>query len=219
MGEPAATVDSLHGGPPTDSLFETRELYAYYANTVAPVGIYPEFTVDANILRSVRETLAKRVEAFGKHAVIALHCRQRSNFPQKNPFAADMARLARRLKEHRFGLVLFPDREGPLPEMQDLCDYECPLDPSFQEPASILKLCGAFIGGDSGPGHLAAAVGTPVLTLRPPRSPWVNGPFCASAKLAFVEGNVIEDGGRQALSFDVEAAVRSLFLLLDSRFS
>jgi ADP-heptose:LPS heptosyltransferase len=103
--------------------------------------------------------------------------------------------------------------------MQDLCDYECPLDPSFQEPASILKLCGAFIGGDSGPGHLAAAVGTPVLTLRPPRSPWVNGPFCASAKLAFVEGNVIEDGGRQALSFDVEAAVRSLFLLLDSRFS
>ena len=58
---------------------------------------------------------------------------------------------------------------------------------SILEAAAVLARCAAFVGNDSGLGHLAAAVGTPTLTLfgpgeperyRPwgPRASWVEAP-------------------------------------------
>ncbi len=43
--------------------------------------------------------------------------------------------------------------------------------------AALLKGCDLFIGGDSGPMHLASALGVPVLGLYGPSDPARNGPF------------------------------------------
>jgi heptosyltransferase I len=43
--------------------------------------------------------------------------------------------------------------------------------------AALIARCRAFIGGDTGPLHLAAAVGTPTVALFGPTSPQRNGPY------------------------------------------
>jgi hypothetical protein len=83
-----------------------------------------------------------------------------------------------------------------------------PLDPGLQRLAGLLSLCDVLVGGDSGPAHLAAAIGTPVVSLRPPRSRWVNGPFCSPERLRAVVGSVVETGERKELSFDADEVLR-----------
>ena len=43
--------------------------------------------------------------------------------------------------------------------------------------AALLEECDAVIANDSGPMHIAAAVGTPVLSLHGPTNPELQGPF------------------------------------------
>jgi heptosyltransferase-1 len=43
--------------------------------------------------------------------------------------------------------------------------------------AAVYRLCGAVISTDTGPMHLAAAVGTPVVALFGPTAPWRTGPY------------------------------------------
>ena len=43
--------------------------------------------------------------------------------------------------------------------------------------AALYRLCGAVITTDTGPMHLAAAVGTPVVALFGPTAPWRTGPY------------------------------------------
>lgn len=44
------------------------------------------------------------------------------------------------------------------------------------EMAALLEKASLFIGNDSGPGHLAAAAGTPTITIHGPTSPKITGP-------------------------------------------
>ena len=48
---------------------------------------------------------------------------------------------------------------------------------SFRELASLLRAASLVIGGDTGPLHLAAALGTPVIGLYGPTDPRRNGPY------------------------------------------
>lgn len=48
---------------------------------------------------------------------------------------------------------------------------------SLREVASLLKLSSAFVGNDSGPKHMAVAVGTPTLTLMGPEDPFEWHPY------------------------------------------
>jgi ADP-heptose:LPS heptosyltransferase len=48
---------------------------------------------------------------------------------------------------------------------------------TLQELAGILQTAGVVIGADTGPLHLAAALGTPVIGLYGPTDPRRNGPF------------------------------------------
>jgi heptosyltransferase-1 len=43
--------------------------------------------------------------------------------------------------------------------------------------AAVYRLCGAVVTTDTGPMHLAAAVGTPVVALFGPTAPWRTGPY------------------------------------------
>ncbi len=48
---------------------------------------------------------------------------------------------------------------------------------NFGESAALLQRCALFIGNDSSPMHLAAAVGTPVIAIFGPTSPQEYGPY------------------------------------------
>ena len=54
---------------------------------------------------------------------------------------------------------------------------------SLLETAAVLARCRLFIGNDSAPMHLAAAVGTPVVTFFGPSEPWKFHPYGAPYKL------------------------------------
>jgi Sec-independent protein translocase protein TatA len=189
-----------------EPLVRRVELYAHYASTVAPRGIYPEFPLDRERLAVVRDRLARRFPEWGRRPVAAVHVKRAMELPEMNLAIADMQRLCRRLRSKGFLIVLFAGKDDLVQELDGLHDFRCPLDPTLQDPAAVLSLCDVFIGADSGPGHLAAAVGTPVVTLRHPRTPWVNGPFCDPGRLAWVEGALSVREGLSEISFDPEVA-------------
>lgn len=58
---------------------------------------------------------------------------------------------------------------------------------SLKQLAHIIKQAGCFIGGDTGPMHLAVAVNTPVVALFGPTDPERNGPYGTENKILKVE--------------------------------
>jgi ADP-heptose:LPS heptosyltransferase len=48
---------------------------------------------------------------------------------------------------------------------------------SIQEMAALISQCNLLIANDSGPMHISTAIGTPVLSLHGPTSPYMQGPF------------------------------------------
>ena len=58
---------------------------------------------------------------------------------------------------------------------------------SLLETAAILERCLLFIGNDSAPMHLAAAVGTPVVTFFGPSEPWKFHPYGVAYRLLEVD--------------------------------
>jgi len=58
---------------------------------------------------------------------------------------------------------------------------------SLLELAALLRRCDLFIGSDSGPLHLASAVGTPVVALFGPKDAAVYGPYYGRSKVVEVD--------------------------------
>lgn len=56
---------------------------------------------------------------------------------------------------------------------------------SFGQMAAVIERCHLFIGNDSGPMHLAAAVGTPVLAILGPTLPEAYAPYRATGAVLF----------------------------------
>jgi len=94
--------------------------------------------------------------------------------------------LVAELRSEFHGIVLLGDSTDAAPAREiaaaallacvDLCGRT-----SILEAAAVLGRCACFIGNDSGPGHLAAAVGTPTLTLFGPGDPARYRPWGAGA--------------------------------------
>ena len=136
---------------------------------------------------------------------------------EKNTSLDDMEKLANCLRSKGFLLFMIGGFSEEIREVERFCDFLCPYDPSLQNAAAMLKLSDVFVGGDSGPAHLAAAVGTPVVSLRPPRQVWINGPFCDPRKLSCVEGTIVEKNGQLEMSFDSEKAASLAIAFLSSK--
>ncbi len=70
-------------------------------------------------------------------------------------------------------VITGPAEAVDLPQMQRAVSSICPIlcAPKLAGLAAILERADAFVGNDSGPGHLAAAVGTPTVSLFGPTDP------------------------------------------------
>jgi len=63
-----------------------------------------------------------------------------------------------------------------------------PVDtPSIKEMAAILERCRLFIGNDSGPMHVAAALGVPTVGIFGPGSPRLTAPIAPAPRLSIVD--------------------------------
>ncbi|MFQ6110875.1 MAG: glycosyltransferase family 9 protein, partial [Nitrospinota bacterium] len=112
--------------------------------------------------------------------LIALH--PGAGWPTKRWGEEKYARLGDALALRTGAQVIItwgPGDEGVASRVRALMSSEARLTPALTLPqlACLLEHCIMFIGGDTGPLHLAAAMGVPVLGIYGPTTPWRNGPF------------------------------------------
>ena len=112
-------------------------------------------------------------------------------------FGALIAALQRRKPARQFVVVGAPE-ERPLIEtlkaQLEACSPPQPIQLidlvgklSLLETAAVLERCRLFIGNDSAPMHLAAAVGTPIVTFFGPSEPWKFHPYGVPYRLLEVD--------------------------------
>ena len=141
----------------------------------------------------------------------------------KKPPAALLAAAARQLDTR--GLVPLvvwgPGEEPDARRVVELAGGRSLLAPptDLAALAALLARARLFVGGDSGPLHLACAVGCPVVGLYGPTDPVVNGPWGVPCRALFPEGRAYtgikrhdrHGGGFDGLAPDgVAAAVAAL---------
>jgi len=132
---------------------------------------------------AVRARMASAVGARAKP--VAIHPGTSAGTPHKRWSAAGYAEVARRLRDSAgvSSIVLF----GPVPSERALAgeivaasDGAARLAPateSLGELAALLAQCRLYLGGDTGPMHVASLVGTPVLQILGPTDPVENEPY------------------------------------------
>lgn len=182
LGRP--TVVARAAPPPGDGLHTSRHL----VETLAPLGPLPAGLPLARLratetdLAVAREWLAAR--GIGPAEAVVLQPGAASAAKVWPGFAA----LARRLRAGGLPLVaLAGPADGPAVEalLADGVLQEGTLarDWPLPEIAALLSLARAVVGNDSGPTHLAAAVGCPTVALFGPTDPAVWAPLGAHVRV------------------------------------
>ncbi|MRR18218.1 MAG: glycosyltransferase family 9 protein [Deltaproteobacteria bacterium] len=140
-----------------------------------------------NIRREARKRLLPRA---GSAAVLAaIHPGARKIMRQWRPDR--YAEIASRLQEqYGASIVLLggPEDQQLLDEIETKMGFAAALKScslSLLDMAAVFSECDLFIGNDSGPGHIAAAVGCPTLSLFGPNFPVICRPYIASGEVIF----------------------------------
>jgi len=101
-------------------------------------------------------------------------------WPTKLWAPREYAEIANRLWRH-FGIgsviTYGPGEEEPAREIETLARSVKMVDSTLKGFFALARRAGLFIGGDTGPMHLAAAAGTPIVAIFGPTSSRRNGPF------------------------------------------
>ncbi len=92
------------------------------------------------------------------------------------------AALSDRLVEEYNARIVLPWGPGQLPEAQEIRksmarEAFIPPATTLRQLGALLKRCSIVVSNDSGPLHIAAAVGTPVLGIYGPTDPFLQGPY------------------------------------------
>ena len=155
-----------------------------------PLGIFPAAVPRPLIPEPETARVLGEALLHGGPAPVLLH-------PGVSPFGAfkawrveGYAALARSLRAERGARVLVAwggdrEREGAL-RVVELSRGAAELAPrtrSVLDLAALLRRSVLFVGADSGPLHLAAALGTPVVGLYGPKDPRTYGPYWENARV------------------------------------
>lgn len=135
-----------------------------------------------------------------------------AGWPTKRWPPENFARLGSRIRASlglRAIITYGPGEEDLMRRVVSLDPDLIPAPLSIQELAVVCRQAMVFVGGDTGPMHLASAVGTPVVALFGPTDPCRNGPFHA-ADIALSRGlpcsacHARECGNWRCLDFSVD---------------
>lgn len=160
-------VETLFFGPPADDPpvapgCRWIEPYAHLAR-LAERGVYPQYRVFEPSRALAARTLGGAPST--ERPWVALHCRRGATDARKNPCPRDITAVARALRRDGARVLVVGANQAP-EELLAVADARSDgEDRSLQSTAALLETCSLLIGGDSGPAHLAAAVGTPVLAI------------------------------------------------------
>lgn len=121
-----------------------------------------------------------------------------ANWAPKTWPAERFAALAETVRGHFDALVLLggPDDRARCETIRSHVSLPCvdlAGETSLLEAAAVLGRCAAFVGNDSGLGHMAAAAGIPTLTVFGPGRPWRYHPWGANAVWLVSDSGRIED--------------------------
>ena len=177
----SALFTNRHVTPPASS----RHIVEQYLALLAPLGIEPgpaEFhvSVPASAERRIEELLVKEGVKPGDR-LVAIN--PGAGRPQKRWAVARFSALAERLATEvgaRLLLLWGPDEAHMAREISlALPGHSALLAPptDLGELVALLKRCRLMIANDTGPLHLAAALGTPSLGLYGPTRAQRNGPY------------------------------------------
>lgn len=183
----AACVGSSQPREKPASLFYTREVDPAGTHVVEQAlaitsqvagqllrYVEPVFPVDSEAEAWAEKTLT----AFGKKELIIVN--PGAGWGAKCWPAESYAVVARRLADRGFGVVINhgPGEEALASAVQEASGKSAaPLKCSVGELIALTRRASLFIGGDTGPMHLAAALRIPVVALFGPTRPDRNGPY------------------------------------------
>ncbi|WP_286170201.1 glycosyltransferase N-terminal domain-containing protein [Halocella sp. SP3-1] len=131
--------------------------------------------------RADRERVSSLLQACGSKRIIALN--PYTTWESKNWPPEYFARLADLIKNKLNYVVVFTggsgDREGiaGIINLMQIEALNLAGKTNLRELAELYRRVELFIGGDTGPMHLAAAVGTRVIALMGPTDPVTHGPY------------------------------------------
>jgi predicted lipopolysaccharide heptosyltransferase III len=140
-----------------------------------------------NIRRDVIDRLIP--QAGSATVMVAIHPGARKIMRQWKPDR--YAAIASRLHEQYGAAIILlggPEDQQLLDEIERRMGFAATLKScnlSLLDMAAVFSLCHLFIGNDSGPGHIAAAVGCPTLSLFGPNFPFICRPYIASGEVIF----------------------------------
>ncbi|MFW6380976.1 MAG: lipopolysaccharide heptosyltransferase II [Bacillota bacterium] len=153
---------------------EDRHMVQVYLEVLDDLGLalkagdYPEIVVEDRARTRVNNLLqAKGIDP--EDSLIALNTG--GSWPTKRWPEASFARLADRLISERGIKVIFPggngdkDRITRIFELMKEQAVDLSGETTLRELAALFENCRLVISGDSGPAHVAAATGTPVICL------------------------------------------------------
>jgi lipopolysaccharide heptosyltransferase II len=130
--------------------------------------------------------LAARRSTGARGPIVALHAGARNGQAKRWP-PAHLATLADRLIAQLDALVVLTGAPSEAPLAREVLGH-CTRRPtnlvgttSLQELAALLAASDLLVTGDSGPLHIACAVGTPVVALHGPTDPALSGATAADA--------------------------------------
>jgi lipopolysaccharide heptosyltransferase II len=154
---------------------------------VAPEDAVPHLEVDVQARQAVAATLSEGRARLGADGpIITMHAGARNGQAKRWPLA-HFAALAERLwQEHRALVVLTgAPHEAPLAEEVTQLAQAPILNlagrTNVPELVALLAQSDVVVSGDSGPMHIACAVGTPVVALHGPTDPALSGPTTPDA--------------------------------------
>lgn len=158
---------------PHTKQFGTRHEIDYTLDVIRSIGIEPkDKTLYMPIKRETQRRIDNILSEYGvkeDDKLVAMH--PSSSCPSKRWSPGNFARVADRLAEaHKVKIILISDEEGKIFADQTKEDMKYPVidfsgKTTISELASLLKRCMLFISNDSGPVHIASAVGTPVIAI------------------------------------------------------
>ncbi len=189
----AGQVETICHGPPGAGVAREAEgcrfvePYSHLAE-LAGGAIYPRFvpTPDA---RAQAAAWAGALRGEDGRPVIALHCRTRERDAGKNPDPGDVARAAHLLREALGARTVAIGDDVPPALAREVDTRIVDYDPRLDDLGAHLEACSLLVGGESGPLHLAAAVGTPVVgLLAPGKGDGSWGPFAPSTRKRVLPG-------------------------------
>ena len=155
--------------------------------TVTPASRIPHLAVDAQVRQQLDQLLQQEGVQLGK-TLIACHVSSNNGQAKRWPIPY-WATLIDRLIRDDDATIVLTGAPGDMPLVAEII-RRCREQPltlagktSLTQLAALYQRADLLITGDSGPMHMAAAVGTPLIAIHGPTDPALSGPVSPNATI------------------------------------